>query len=151
MDLIEFVRESNRIERILRDPHPHEIRAHEMFLANELLTVANVEELVSFLEPGARLRRRPGMDVRIGDHFPIPGGSRVESLLDSILSRINDKSLNPYEAHHEYETLHPFIDGNGRSGRAIWLWMHTRDGNQKEMLKLGFLHWWYYESLSVGR
>ena len=47
--------------------------------------------------------------------------------------------------HVEYETLHPFTDCNGRSGRMIWLWQMLKQ--DRLVAGLSFLHSWYYSSL----
>lgn len=67
--------------------------------------------------------------------------------LEQILSRAH-RGSTPYDVHQQYETLHPFTDGNGRSGRALWLWQMIRDGQRAQ---LGFLHTWYYQSLREAR
>jgi Fic family protein len=38
------------------------------------------------------------------------------------------------------------MDGNGRSGRAIWLWQMLR---QEGGAPLGFLHHFYYQTLEA--
>ena len=51
---------------------------------------------------------------------------------------------DPWVFHVQYERLHPFTDGNGRSGRALWAWQMMR---RREGLALGFLHRFYYQTL----
>lgn len=41
------------------------------------------------------------------------------------------------------------MDGNGRSGRAIWAWMRLKEN--RDPFQLGFLHSFYYESLENYR
>lgn len=141
MDLSDFVRESNRIERIVRDPTTEEIAAHERFLSIGP-NIDTIVEFVTAVQPDAHLRDRHGMDVRVGAFLPPPGGPHIRQQLGDLLSTARD----PYWVHHLYETLHPFTDGNGRSGRVLWLWM--MGGIHRA--PLGFLHHWYYQSLADG-
>lgn len=62
--LIDFVRESNRIEGITREPLGPEIKAHAMFLNLARPRVADLENFVNIVA-GAPLRNREGMNVRV--------------------------------------------------------------------------------------
>ena len=138
-----FVSESNRIEGIHRVTK-EEILATERFCALGSLQVKDVVELVAVYAPHAQLRTVHGLNVRVGQRIPPPGGPHIQANLESILQTANREVCTPYQVHQRYETLHPFTDGNGRSGRAIWLW-------QMREAPLGFLHHWYYQALQEGR
>lgn len=138
MDLRDFVRESNRIEGITRDPTEAEIAATQAFIKLPALTVQDVCGLVTVYQPGAVLRDRPGLNVRVGAYIAPPGGPAIRERLGALLAEVR----GGWALHVAYEHLHPFTDGNGRSGRAIWLWW--RGG----VAPLGFLHQFYYETLA---
>jgi hypothetical protein len=142
-DAYEFTRESNRIEGILRDPTEDEVDALVRFVGLSQPTVADVEAFVAVCAPGKPLRRQPGMNVRVGSHIAPAGGPEIEAQLADILeyASIGD---DPWMAHVQYETLHPFMDGNGRSGRALWAWQMVRAIGG---CPLGFLHHFYYQTL----
>jgi hypothetical protein len=148
-DTLDFIRESNRIEGILHEPTSDEIAAYVHLQTCDKLRVADIEKFVDLTTRGggygAILRRKPGMDVTIGGYSPPPGGPRIEMQLGMLLGDMNmhhfcHMSLL-YEDHIRYEQLHPFSDGNGRSGRAIWWWMNGCDA------PIGFLHQFYYSTL----
>lgn len=143
-----FVVESFMIEGILSFDKAKMVEAHKVFLDVEQLSVLHLCRLAETLEPRARLRTRPGMNVRIGSHFPPPGGPGIAYHLDNLLQNINAGQLSPWEAHCRYEELHPFLDGNGRSGRVLWLWMHTQ---QSYPVPPSFLRLFYYETLNAYR
>lgn len=140
-----FVRESNAIEGITRRPKDQEVAAHRKFLKLERPTVAGLVELVAVLQPDAELRDRPEVPgVRVGDHVAPRSGPIIRSALEGVLERAA-LAVSPYTVHVEYETLHPFTDGNGRSGRALWLWQMVEQRGHRG--GIGFLHAWYYASL----
>lgn len=138
-----FVQESNRIEGIEVTTDDH-IAAHNEFL-DRPLSVVSIVELVSTLQPDARFRNTPSApNVQVGRHIAPRSGPDIQTNLESILT-IHD----PWEQHNAYETLHPFTDCNGRSGRAIWLHRHYHDQSlDMWALRRGFLHSWYYQTLS---
>jgi hypothetical protein len=144
MNLRDFVAESNRIEGILRDPTEQELNAHARFITREKLYVQDVCNLVSVLQPNARLRDNisvPG--VRVGAHIAPASGPEIREQLQFLLDEAYDDfaAHKAWDIHCRYETLHPFTDGNGRSGRAIWLW------HKCGKAPLGFLHEFYYQTL----
>jgi hypothetical protein len=144
--LKDFITESNRIEGINRNPTQEEIAAHEVLLANKEITVRDLEAFVSIIQPGAILRARSGLDVRVGSFYPPAGGPQIEKQLEVLLHSIHpNRSSNSYQTHLAYEQLHPFTDGNGRSGRALWLW---QIGGKAP---LGFLHSFYYQTLEANQ
>lgn len=143
---IDFIRESNRIEGIHREPKKSEIAEYERFMAREEITLTDMIQFVSTYQPGAKLREHRGMNVQIGNYIPPAGDITIKTRLMDILHAIQRDvyPVDAYEAHHRYEKLHPFTDGNGRSGRMLWMWM-------MRSAPLGFLHSWYYQSLEQGR
>jgi len=60
--------------------------------------------------------------VRVGPYIA-PDWQDVDSLMDNLISLINNSKLNPVElaarAHYKFESIHPFGDGNGRIGRLL--------------------------------
>ena len=137
------VAESNKIEGITRPPTEEELREWHRFTTVEKMTIGELTKFVSVFQPGAQLRIHGGLDVMVGGDMPPRGGPGIGYALQDLLDKANDQSIEPWAAHVEYERIHPFTDGNGRSGRALYFWMHA----DIRVLQYGFLHWFYYETL----
>lgn len=154
--LLDFIRESNRIESIKGRTKPIEVKAHKEFLALGEVRVHDLEWFVHAIA-GKPLRRQEGMNVSIVDrgsgkivHAPPPGGPAVEGDLREILIKAQRGDTTSYETHRAYESLHPFIDGNGRSGRVLWAWqmLHVEG---RMPFGIPFLRAFYYQALSASR
>lgn len=142
-----YADESNRIEGI-RPSTDDELMALVVFLRKPV-SVQSLCDYVKVIQPDAEFRERKTVSgVSIGGHRPIPSGPEVRSRLIDI----NEMS-NAYFQHIAYETLHPFTDGNGRSGRALFLHtaIRTDDRLTARVEAIGFLHTWYYLTLAHSK
>lgn len=131
-----FVQESNAIESIFRDPSQEEVNELDRFMKLEVITIEELQKFVSVYQPDALLRDVIGRSVRVGSYLPPKGGPWIREHLELLLL----SGLDPYDLHVYYEKLHPFMDGNGRSGRALWAW-------KNQDISKGFLLPFYYETL----
>lgn len=147
--LIDFCIESNRIEGIENAPQK-EVEALALFLLLSRLEVEDVSNFVNVVQPGAVLRDQYGLNVRIGNYRPPEGAPEIRYSLETLLRQA--PTMSSFDLHVAYESLHPFTDGNGRSGRAIWLW-HLKncksDWGFANSLGRGFLHTFYYQTLAA--
>ncbi|WP_104162414.1 Fic family protein [Cryobacterium sp. N22] len=97
------------------------------------VTTADIERLQHIIEPRLELGLRteqnwvggPGWSPIRADFVP-PPETEVPRLVDDLARFITATEGNPVVraaiAHAQFETIHPFIDGNGRTGRAL---IHT--------------------------
>jgi Fic family protein len=110
-------------------------RAIELGTNAERLTVPNIEDihrtLLRFTADAAIagvIRKRQnwigGTDYNpIGASYVPPPPEHVRSLLKDLCAFVNRDDVAPVAqaaiAHAQFETIHPFADGNGRAGRAL--------------------------------
>jgi Fic family protein len=73
------------------------------------------------------------ISVRVGNYLPPPPGA-VSGLMFELLEWWNEPAaqLSPVLSsailHYRFEAIHPFADGNGRTGRGLALWELYRRG-----------------------
>ena len=79
----------------------------------------------------AGIRERPGTVIKIqatGEivYTPPQDAKEIKSLLTDLERFVNDNSFCAVDplikmaiAHHQFESIHPFYDGNGRAGRIL--------------------------------
>ncbi|MDQ2962934.1 MAG: Fic family protein [Pseudomonadota bacterium] len=99
--------------------------------------------------------------VRVGAHVP-PPPAEVSGLMFELLEWWNTESvaLSPVLSsaimHYRFEAIHPFADGNGRTGRVLALWELYRRGFDSHHLFSVDEHYWedrprYYAALEAVR
>jgi len=99
-------------------------------------TILRVQEEVE--QNNAGFRKMPGTVLRnqtTGSvvYEPPQDAVLIEKLMTQLVDFIHaDDELDPLLrmaiAHHQFESIHPFYDGNGRTGRILNLLMLQRDG-----------------------
>ncbi len=99
--------------------------------------------------------------VRVGSYVP-PPAREVSAMMTELLDWWNDVSrdLSPIISsailHHRFESIHPFADGNGRTGRALSLWeLYRRGFDTHHILSVDEFYWEdrprYYSELDAVR
>lgn len=106
---------------------------HGFHLVREkgVLTSSVIKEIQKILEhnsagfrsvPGTALKRSDGKTV----YTPPQDKHTILELMDNLERFINDDHLSELDPliklaiiHHQFESIHPFYDGNGRTGRII--------------------------------
>ena len=101
------------------------------------------------------------MRVRVGPYIP-PPPEEVSGLMFDFLEWWNgdSRALSPVLSsaivHYRFEAIHPFADGNGRSGRALALWdLYRRGFDTHHIFSVDEYYWEdrprYYAALQAVR
>lgn len=101
------------------------------------------------------------MAVRVGHHLP-PPPQDVSGLMFELLSWWNQEAvkmspvLSSAIVHYRFEAIHPFADGNGRTGRALALWeLYRRGFDTHHIFSVDEFYWEdrprYYAALDAVR
>jgi hypothetical protein len=125
----DFVRVSNRMAGITREPTVSEISAHRGLLAANALRVENLELFVHHVAEGARLRSEAGTPAPSANEQTAPAGE-LKADLATIVLAAQKQAASPQRLHRIYTLLSPFTDGNGRAGRALLMWQIMRVGGR---------------------
>lgn len=103
----------------------------ERLKQKHILTNNVIKEIQERLEHNrAGFRTVPGTKLEDKDkniiYIPPQDGELIKSAMDNLEAFINDESLSNLDPlikmaiiHHQFESIHPFYNGNGRTGRII--------------------------------
>jgi Fic family protein len=85
--------------------------------------------------------------VRVGSHVA-PPPEKVHAMMSALLDWWNVQAtrispiLSSAIIHHRFETIHPFADGNGRTGRMLALWeLYRRRFDNHHIFSIDEYYW----------
>ncbi len=96
-----------------------------------LLTVNDIKEIQSIISPNHPLRELPGTvlkNPRTEEIVYVPPQNQkvILELLSNFAKYVNDPDFHNIDSlikmpiiHYQFESIHPFYDGNGRTGRLL--------------------------------
>ena len=118
----DFATESNIIEGITSaKARMNMVHALGWFLKIRELALDEVVKFALELGPKCVLRDKLGMNVKVNGYYPVLGDPLMSTRINDLIFNMGRSDYTPFVVHCEFEKLHPFMDGNGRTGRAMWL------------------------------
>jgi Fic family protein len=112
----------------------------ELVNGSGLLTANHIIQIQAELERNnAGFRKLPGTALRDGAgrtvYTPPQDPAEIVALMDGLERFINDESVFAADPlikmafiHHQFESIHPFYDGNGRMGRIVNVLYLVKEG-----------------------
>ena len=107
-------------------------KGFQLISKNKILTNNDIIEIQSVLEKNnAGFRKVPGTALKnatTGEivYTPPQDYKTIQELMTNLEQFINDEALSDFDTlvkmaiiHYQFESIHPFYDGNGRTGRII--------------------------------
>lgn len=117
------VREVYEVKNLARVIGYIRAKSQETEVSRELIVLLHQMLIGGIDDKVAGRFRGPGEYVRVGTHVA-PAPEQVEKLIASIITEYTS-NLSSYfldkvaKFHLDFETIHPFCDGNGRIGRVL--------------------------------
>lgn len=146
---IYFLFESNAIENVHdQDSLQQAVYAWEYLMAQKVLDVHAVLKthkilmLHQELQPDEKgyFRKVP---VYVGRRECMPW-ALIPQAIENWCNLAAADGMDPRHLHVMYEKVHPFVDGNGRTGRMFMNWQQKKQGKQIITLKAAE-RWEYYK------
>ena len=107
-------------------------KGFQMVRGKEFLTLNNIKTVQQILEQNsAGFRTTSGTQLKRSDdgtvvYTPPQDGADIERYMSNLEQFINNQDMSQLDPlikmaiiHHQFESIHPFYDGNGRTGRII--------------------------------
>lgn len=89
---------------------------------SQTLTVGIVEDLGRLVVPGLNAAGFRQGGVRVGSRI-CPHPTEILPALVKLFRPETLATLTPDEVYYHYELIHPFNDGNGRTGKIVLSWL----------------------------
>ncbi len=109
------------IERVAWMLHAWEYALRQS-VSQEFPTIAVVQELGMMIEPMKNQGGWRRVNVRVGSR-KCPHPDHVFILLADLFG-LAYNSMRPLDFYREFELVHPFVDGNGRTGKILLNWVN---------------------------
>jgi len=129
------VAKGEKVNQSAKEVENYRVALRESYLQTRdsgLIRVKDILRIQEIIEPNkAGIRTIPG--TVIGNaitkqviYTPPQHPDEIKALLSNLVDYINDETLSELDPlikmaviHHQFESIHPFYDGNGRTGRII--------------------------------
>ena len=127
MNVIEYVTEEvtrqghnvEALDGLLRVGWMLNAWSHALTMKTLTPTIDSALVLGRMIEPTKNTTGTRRCGVRVGKRI-CPDWQEVPRLLNSLFEQYD--ALTPIEFYKGFEEIHPFVDGNGRTGKILYCW-----------------------------
>jgi len=113
---------------------------HKPFNLEDIIFMAYLiepeENIYGIRNGGVTVGGRPKMDHR-----------NVPRALTNLIEAAQEDRVEADEFYHEFEEIHPFFDGNGRTGSILWNWQRDTLYAQEDPPDF----WGFYKATGIPR
>jgi len=108
-------------------------QGYKLIQSKHILTTNDIISIHSIIEPNKKgVRKIPGTVIARSDgkvvHTPPQSEQDIRDLLTNLENYVNSQTTSGIDplikvaiSHYQFESIHPFYDGNGRTGRILML------------------------------
>lgn len=109
-------------------------QAHVRLHNNEIIRVSDIEQINAQIRGHKYGYRKTPVTIKDSNGLVIHSGANaneVPALMSTLVKKINEdwtenSIVKALLIHHEFEKIHPFADGNGRTGRILFALLLTK-------------------------
>ena len=136
----EFIRHSNLIEGVDNEAEDKQCWEAWLWLKDQKIisqiVMLELHRKIMINQMGNIAGHFRNVQVYVGNHVP-PNGEIMRGQLYGwgldLLERYD--KFTPREMHVRFEKIHPFLDGNGRTGRMLMWWHELKVGQDPTMIR----------------